>query len=140
MPEMIMFRYLLMLVAATTLLFTSLGCDKKPQQPRQAPPAETGEKADQPDSDQPDSDTAEPAEPDAGQLDASQTDAGAAEQAAECPKARDYQGMCAQVITWAQDPDTGQCCQYGSPCEAPENWPTFTSEADCAQAGGQTAN
>lgn len=116
---------MMLLLAAFALL--SFGCDKKPQKPQTEQPAETG--AEQP----------EPAEPDAGdeETDAGESDTGEQE-VSECPEAREYQGMCAQVITWVRNPDTGTCCQYGSPCEAPQDWQTFTSEADCVQAGGQT--
>ncbi len=134
-----MFRYCSLILLAASLTLVSLGCDKKPQKPRTEPPAETGAQEPQPDAEQPDAE-----QPDAGAADqdaqadtedGEETDRG---QAADCPKPRDYQGMCAQVITWARNPDTGTCCQYGSPCEAPQNWQTFTSEADCVQAGGQT--
>jgi hypothetical protein len=131
---MTMIRLFSMLFIATAIALTSIGCDKKPQQPRQEPPAETDtEKA------QPGADAAESvkAEPDTEQADTEQGD-DKPEQAIDCPEARDYQGMCAQVITWARDPQTGYCCQYSSPCETPEDWQTYTSETDCAQAGGQT--
>ena len=49
---------------------------------------------------------------------------------AECPPPRQG-GICAEVVVWAKDPQTGACCQYGRPCDAPEGWETFYSEAEC---------
>lgn len=115
-----MFRLRSTLVLAAALSFFTLGCDKKPQKPQTDQPAETG--AEQP----------EPTE--------DETDTGDEAEVAECPQPTEYQGMCAQVITWARNPNTGTCCQYGSPCEVPQDWQTFTNETDCVQAGGQTAN
>jgi hypothetical protein len=39
-----------------------------------------------------------------------------------CPPPRPYSGGCIQVIVWATDPATGQCCQYPDPCSAPQGW------------------
>lgn len=39
--------------------------------------------------------------------------------------------VCAQVVVYAQDPTTGQCCEYGSPCMAPADWKQFSSMAEC---------
>lgn len=50
-----------------------------------------------------------------------------------CPDAREPSGMCAQVITWARNPDTGTCCQYPTPCHAPKNWKTFSSREACEE-------
>lgn len=50
-----------------------------------------------------------------------------------CPEARQPSGMCAQVITWAKDPDTGTCCEYPTPCHAPKNWKTFSSKDACGE-------
>ena len=52
---------------------------------------------------------------------------------AECPEPRQSDEMCAQVIAWALGPE-GQCCQYPTPCQTPEDWETFHSEADCQEA------
>ncbi|MDP2364758.1 MAG: hypothetical protein Q8M94_13450, partial [Ignavibacteria bacterium] len=30
--------------------------------------------------------------------------------------------FCAQVITYRENPQTGQCQQFSSPCDAPEDW------------------
>lgn len=51
-----------------------------------------------------------------------------------CPAPREAEGMCAQVITWALHPDTGECCQYPTPCASPEGWETFTDETACKAA------
>ncbi len=52
---------------------------------------------------------------------------------AECPEPRQSDEMCAQVIAWALGPE-GQCCQYPTPCQTPEDWETFHSESDCEAA------
>jgi hypothetical protein len=44
-----------------------------------------------------------------------------------CPAPRQYSGACIQVIVWAQNPETGACCQYPTPCSAPEGWQIFYS-------------
>ncbi|MFU8807383.1 MAG: hypothetical protein ACNA8W_26475 [Bradymonadaceae bacterium] len=51
-----------------------------------------------------------------------------------CPPPEEPEGMCIQVIAWAKDPRTGICCQYPTPCHAPESWTTFTSEEECEEA------
>ena len=50
---------------------------------------------------------------------------------ADCPPPRQSDEVCPQVVVWAKDPQTGACCQYGTPCSAPEGWETFYSEAEC---------
>ena len=42
-----------------------------------------------------------------------------------CPPARHYSGICTQVIVWAKDPATGMCCQYPTPCSAPDGWTIY---------------
>jgi len=42
-----------------------------------------------------------------------------------CPPPRQYSGDCIQVIVWAQSPDGTLCCQYGTPCSAPEGWQIY---------------
>ncbi len=54
---------------------------------------------------------------------------------ASCPAPQQSQAMCAQVITWAKDPNTGACCQYATPCEAPTGWQTFSDQAACQKSG-----
>lgn len=49
---------------------------------------------------------------------------------AACPAPRQTEDICAQVIVWARGPQ-GQCCEYPTPCHAPENWMTFTSRDEC---------
>ena len=39
-----------------------------------------------------------------------------------CPPPKQYSGACIQVITYATDPATGQCCEYPTPCSAPDGW------------------
>ena len=36
-----------------------------------------------------------------------------------CPPPRPFSGGCIDVIAYATDPQTGQCCQYPNPCSAP---------------------
>jgi hypothetical protein len=52
----------------------------------------------------------------------------------DCPPPRQSNEICPQVVVWAKDPQSGACCQYGTSCNAPEGWKTYTSEAEC-QAG-----
>lgn len=42
-----------------------------------------------------------------------------------CPPPKPYSGACIQVIVWAQSPDGERCCQYSTPCAAPEGWTIF---------------
>lgn len=39
-----------------------------------------------------------------------------------CPPPKQYSGGCIQVITYATNPATGQCCVYPDPCSAPDGW------------------
>lgn len=50
---------------------------------------------------------------------------------AGCPPPRQSDEICPQVVVWAEDPQTGSCCEYGTPCSAPEGWKTYYSEAEC---------
>jgi len=57
-----------------------------------------------------------------------------------CPPPRRYEGMCAQMVVYAQHPQGGPCCFYSTPCAAPQDWKQFASEA-CerdADAGAAT--
>jgi hypothetical protein len=57
-----------------------------------------------------------------------------------CPAPRPFQPgpTCAEELTWAKNPRTGTCCApYSSPCEAPEGWLTFSSQAACEGSGCQ---
>lgn len=38
---------------------------------------------------------------------------------------------CAGVVTWGKNPDSGECCQYPSPCNVPDDFEQFTSELEC---------
>jgi hypothetical protein len=40
---------------------------------------------------------------------------------ADCPRKR-FSGICAQVITYAINPQTGECCVYPNPCVVPDGW------------------
>lgn len=51
-----------------------------------------------------------------------------------CPAPRDLDGLCAAVMAYARSPETGACCEYGSPCAAPESWEIFYTEAECSQS------
>lgn len=42
-----------------------------------------------------------------------------------CP-VRQYSGGCIQVITYAVNPTTGDCCVYPNPCSVPEGWEMST--------------
>ena len=42
--------------------------------------------------------------------------------ASTCPRPRPSSADCPQVTVWAQDPDTGICCSYGTYCAAPIGW------------------
>lgn len=57
---------------------------------------------------------------------------GTAVSAPECPPPRPYQGGCIQIVVWAKNPSTGTCCQYPTPCSAPQGWTTYTSAEACA--------
>jgi hypothetical protein len=54
----------------------------------------------------------------------------------ECPAPQDPPPdlVCTAVVVYAQSPDTGLCCEYGSPCVAPEGWETFNTEEECLGA------
>jgi hypothetical protein len=43
---------------------------------------------------------------------------------------------CEQVPTFVQDPTTGFCCEYATPCEAPTGWKRFDSSDACNGMGG----
>lgn len=40
---------------------------------------------------------------------------------ADCPR-KAYSGACIQVITYATNPYTGECCVYPNPCVVPDGW------------------
>ena len=54
--------------------------------------------------------------------------------AGDCPPPRQSNEICPQVVVWAKNPQTGACCQYGTPCNAPIDWDTYTSEERCRAA------
>jgi len=49
-------------------------------------------------------------------------------EAAACP-VRHFSGGCIQVITYAINPRTGECCVYPNPCSVPEGW--VSSQTGC---------
>jgi hypothetical protein len=49
----------------------------------------------------------------------------------DCPPPRQSDEVCPQVVVWAKNPQDGTCCQYGTPCNAPQGWRSFYSEAEC---------
>jgi hypothetical protein len=109
------------------------GCEKPDEIP--GPPPTGGGTAEPPTTDEPG--------PDQDQADDTTSETPAAEpgdtepsaQGDGCPPAREPEGMCAQVMAWAKNPDTGKCCLYSTPCEAPRDWKTFGNEAECT--GGE---
>lgn len=51
---------------------------------------------------------------------------------AACPAPAQTGQICVETITWAKDPQTGDCCYYSTPCQAPQGWVKYNSESDCA--------
>lgn len=51
-----------------------------------------------------------------------------------CPPPRE-DTSCAADASWAQDPSDGFCCEYASPCAAPETWPLYASQQECDPYG-----
>lgn len=51
-----------------------------------------------------------------------------------CPPPEEPEGMCIQMIAFAKHPDTGVCCQYPTPCHAPEGWETYPNLEECEGA------
>jgi hypothetical protein len=49
-----------------------------------------------------------------------------AEAAKACPT-KHYSGTCIQVITYATNPQTGECCVYPNPCVVPDGWATSST-------------
>lgn len=45
-----------------------------------------------------------------------------------CPPPQQYSGVCTQVIVWAKSPDGKLCCQYSTPCAAPDGWTIYYGE------------
>ena len=54
-------------------------------------------------------------------------------EAGPCPPPRNYSGGCIQVITYATNPATGECCVYPDPCSAPNGW--TLNYSGCGTAG-----
>lgn len=50
--------------------------------------------------------------------------------AASCPR-KPFSGVCIQIITFATNPHTGECCVYPNPCVVPDGWET--SYSGCPQ-------
>lgn len=48
-----------------------------------------------------------------------------------CPDPAQYDGACDTVVVYARDPDSALCCEYGSPCTAPESWDQFFTMEEC---------
>ena len=55
-------------------------------------------------------------------------------EAGDCPPPRQSNEICPQVVVWAKDPQSGACCEYGTACNAPEGWTTYTSVEECRAA------
>ena len=59
-----------------------------------------------------------------------------AEAAPRCPASRASSGiLCPEIVRYARDPATGQCCRYDSVCEAPSGWKTYTGRSACEDKG-----
>jgi hypothetical protein len=50
---------------------------------------------------------------------------GTATSGPNCPPPKHYSGSCIQVIVWAKSPDSNLCCQYSTPCAAPDGWTIY---------------
>ncbi len=48
-----------------------------------------------------------------------------------CPLPAQRDAICAQVIVVVKNPNTGDCCQYNTPCDAPMGWEEFASMDAC---------
>ncbi len=48
-----------------------------------------------------------------------------------CPEPIEDGGDCVQVMVWSRDPLTGMCCEYSTPCNAPQDWESFYFEDEC---------
>ncbi|MFW6053179.1 MAG: hypothetical protein ACOC9J_00025 [Persicimonas sp.] len=58
-----------------------------------------------------------------------------AERPARCPEGRyDEEFPCPRLVTWARDPDSGQCCRYEAVCASPTGWKTYATKADCEES------
>jgi len=57
----------------------------------------------------------------------------------ECPPPKAFEGNCAQVIATAINPQTGQCCEYPTPCNIPDGWDAVIDPAQCSSkdSGGK---
>jgi hypothetical protein len=53
------------------------------------------------------------------------------------PREQDPTVICEEVEVWAQAPDTGLCCLYGTGCVAPDGWTLFPSQKECQGGGTQ---
>jgi hypothetical protein len=50
-----------------------------------------------------------------------------------CPPPQEPDGMCIQMIAYAKNPDTSICCEYPTPCHAPDGWETFPTMEACEE-------
>ncbi len=55
---------------------------------------------------------------------------------AECPAPAPQDPLvgCIDVVVWSKDPTSGLCCEYGTPCDAPLDWPQYYSMETCEAA------
>jgi hypothetical protein len=51
---------------------------------------------------------------------------------AACPAPAQTGDICIQTVTWAKDQQTGVCCYYPTPCQAPQGWVTYNSASECS--------
>jgi len=54
--------------------------------------------------------------------------------ACACPAPTTQETGCNAVVVWAKAPATGECCMYGTACEAPVGWPQYYSAFECENA------
>jgi len=40
-------------------------------------------------------------------------------------------GFCIQVITYGQNPGTGECQQFATPCDVPNGWCSYSTLEEC---------
>lgn len=40
-------------------------------------------------------------------------------------------GTCIQVITYGQNPGTGECKQFATPCDVPNGWCSYSTLEEC---------
>jgi len=54
----------------------------------------------------------------------------------ECPDPIQSDDPCDTVVVYAKDPADGRCCEYGTPCAAPDGWQQHSTSEACEDATG----